>query len=1128
MFTVYYSNQLDILKELMTALIKREPLADPFQQEIILVQSPGMAQWLQIQLAQQFNIAANIQFPLPATFIWDMFIKVLPGIPKESAFCKEAMSWKLMWLLPHLLNRPIFAPIKHYLNDDNNKQKIHQLSKRVADLFDQYLVYRPQWLKQWENGRLIDGLADIQQWQAPLWQELVKYTHELKQPEWHRANLYQSFIQRLYESETCPADLPKRVFICGISALPPIYLQALQALSKHIDIHLMFTNPCRYFWGDIQNYAFLAKLQSRRHRSAHRSRPSPSLPQTPSNATLFNTEDEKNLSNPLLASWGRLGRDHLYLLSQFDDIQEVHAFADVEPDNLLHAVQHDMLELEDHAVIGTTVETLSHSDQKRLLDPQDRSINIHVCHSPQREVEVLQDQLLALLATDPKLTVRDIIVMVADIDNYTPYIQAVFGNAAHERYLPFAISDRKSSQVHPVLQAFITLLDLPQSRFTSEQVLMFLEVQALAKKFDINEEGLCRLRQWVKESGIRWGLDDDNVRQLSLPPTGQHTWRFGLTRMLLGYAMDSSAGDWQGILPYDDSSGLAAELVGKLAEMLMQLSVWREQLSHPRTLVEWSCLCRKLLDTFFESNDDNEEILASIEQQWQKIISYGVAAKYPDSVPITLLRDDLVAHFENERISQRFLAGSINFCTLMPMRSIPFNIVCLLGMNDGIYPRTVKPLGFDLMAKQIQKGDRSRRDDDRYLFLEALLSAGQQLYISYIGHSIQNNNTRYPSVLVSELLEYIAQSYRLPGDEKRCVDESAQRVTEHLLQRHTREPFAASNFFIGSEQQSYAAEWLPAAQGLGKAYPDFNQPLAVGALTEFTLDELISFYRHPIRAFFQLRLGVNFIIEESELSNEEPFTLDNLARYQFNTLLLNALIEQKEMDQFFARSKAAGILPYGSFGKIYWQNQRDALMPLAQQIRQEKEQGYDFELDIDVGKAKLCGRINQVQTDGLLRWRPSTLTAVDGLLLWLEHLAYCLAGGQGESRIYGCKGTRWRFGALSQSDAQQYLKVLCSGYQQGMSQPLLLLHKSGWAWLQHCFNLKSGEICWDEKTQNQAKAKLLQMWQGNINKGISGEGENPYIQRVFRVMDEQYLQTILQETERYLLPLALHNIAESV
>lgn len=1127
MFTVYHSNQLDLLKTLITVLMTRQPLHDPFQQDVVLVQSPGIAQWLQMQLAQQFGIAANIEFPLPATFIWDMFAKVLPGIPKESAFSKEAMTWKLMWLLPNLLNRPAFAALKHYLTDDNDKCKVHQLAAKVADLFDQYLVYRPAWLRSWERNQLITGLDESQQWQAPLWVALTDYTRQLKQPEWHRANLYEHFIYKLHNVDTCPEGLPKRVFILGISTLPPTYLQSLQALGKHIDIHLMFTNPCRYFWGDIQNYAFLAKLKTRRRRHYAESSVELNLFRNPPYAEqLFNSDGEQNLSNPLLASWGRQGRDHMYLLSQLDEIQEIHAFVDIKPDNLLHGVQHDMLELEDHSITGNTPETLTRSDKKRLLDPADHSISLHVCHSPQREIEVLHDQLLTILSEDIELTPRDIIVMVADIDSYTPYIQAVFGNMPPDRYLPFAISDRKVRHAHPVLQAFITLLDLPQNRFTAEQVLTLLDVPALAGKFGIKEADLRCLRRWVEESGIRWGLDDDNVQELSLPVTGQYTWQFGLTRMLLGYAMDSRVGAWQGVLPYDESSGLSAELAGQLAELLMQLSRWRKQLNEARQMAEWLPVCHQLLDTFFEQDSDTEIILTLIEQQWQRVITCGITAHYANAVSLTLIRNELTARFDNERISQRFLAGSINFCTLMPMRSIPFKVVCLLGMNDGVYPRTLLPLGFDLMARQVQRGDRSRRDDDRYLFLEAILSAQHRLYISYIGQLIQDNSQLYPSVLVSELIDYISQSYRLPKDEALDVDSSAQRVVEHIRCCHSRTPFAEENFMSGSRQQSYAAEWLPVAQTMRQAGFDFNQLLSVEPLTEISLDDLMRFYRHPIKAFFQMRLGVNFVIEETRLRDEEPFVLDNLSCYQFNVQLLDSLIEQKDAEALFARSRASGQLPFGSFGEIFWQKQQQEMVSLAQQVCSERGEIHSLELNIIVGNLHVKGWINQVQMDGLLRWRPAKLTAVDGLLLWLEHLVYCLAGGTGESRMYGRRDkgqlTKWHFAPLSKTEALKHFNLLIEGYQQGLCRPLLLLIKSGWAWLKHCYERHSEQILWDEETQAIARAKLLQAWSDDW---VSGEGQDPYVQRVLPVMNENYLKMVLQETERYLLPIARHNLS---
>jgi len=597
MLRVYHSNRLDVLEELMEYLIEQHPQPDPFDPEVVLVQSTGMAQWLQMTLAKKFGIAANIEFPLPASFIWDMFVRVLKDIPQESAFSKQSMSWKLMTLLPQMLERPEFVMLRHYLEDDNDKRKCYQLAGRVADLFDQYLVYRPNWLARWEAGETIEGIGDSQQWQAPLWKALVELTHQLNQPPWHRANLYQRFISRLESSDETPPGLPKRVFICGISALPPVYLEALQALGKHVDIHLLFTNPCRYYWGDIKDASYLAKLLSRARQRTRSNENSPLFQDSAHASSLFNDNGEQNTANPLLASWGKLGRDYLFLLSGLERFQELDAFVDITPDNLLRRIQYDLLELENHAVAGVDLASYETSISKRPLDPDDQSLTVNVCHSPQREVEVLHDRLLNMLEADPDLTPRDIIVMVADIDSYGPFIQAVFGAARDKRRIPFAISDRRARQAHPALQAFISLLSLPDSRFTAEDVLALLEVPALAARFSIDEQGLRYLRQWVSEAGIRWGMDDDNVREFDLPATGQHTWHFGLTRMLLGYAMESRVGEWQSILPYDESSGLIAELAGNLAELLMQLNLWRAGLSQDRPMVEWPPVWRVLMQS---------------------------------------------------------------------------------------------------------------------------------------------------------------------------------------------------------------------------------------------------------------------------------------------------------------------------------------------------------------------------------------------------------------------------------------------------------------------------------------------------------------------------------------------------
>lgn len=1120
MLRVYHSNRLDVLEALMEFIVERERLDDPFEPEMILVQSTGMAQWLQMTLSQKFGIAANIDFPLPASFIWDMFVRVLPEIPKESAFNKQSMSWKLMTLLPQLLDREDFTLLRHYLTDDSDKRKLFQLSSKAADLFDQYLVYRPEWLAQWETGHLVEGLGEAQAWQAPLWKALVEYTHELGQPRWHRANLYQRFIETLESATTCPPGLPSRVFICGISALPPVYLQALQALGKHIEIHLLFTNPCRYYWGDIKDPAYLAKLLTRQRRHSFEDRELPLFRDSENAGQLFNSDGEQDVGNPLLASWGKLGHDYIYLLSDLESSQELDAFVDVTPDNLLHNIQSDILELENRAVAGVNIEEFSRSDNKRPLDPLDSSITFHVCHSPQREVEVLHDRLLAMLEEDPTLTPRDIIVMVADIDSYSPFIQAVFGSAPADRYLPYAISDRRARQSHPVLEAFISLLSLPDSRFVSEDVLALLDVPVLAARFDITEEGLRYLRQWVNESGIRWGIDDDNVRELELPATGQHTWRFGLTRMLLGYAMESAQGEWQSVLPYDESSGLIAELVGHLASLLMQLNIWRRGLAQERPLEEWLPVCRDMLNAFFLPDAETEAAMTLIEQQWQAIIAEGLGAQYGDAVPLSLLRDELAQRLDQERISQRFLAGPVNICTLMPMRSIPFKVVCLLGMNDGVYPRQLAPLGFDLMSQKPKRGDRSRRDDDRYLFLEALISAQQKLYISYIGRSIQDNSERFPSVLVQELIDYIGQSHYLPGDEALNCDESEARVKAHLTCLHTRMPFDPQNYQPG-ERQSYAREWLPAASQAGKAHSEFVQPLPFTLPETVPLETLQRFWAHPVRAFFQMRLQVNFRTEDSEIPDTEPFILEGLSRYQINQQLLNALVEQDDAERLFRRFRAAGDLPYGAFGEIFWETQCQEMQQLADRVIACRQPGQSMEIDLACNGVQITGWLPQVQPDGLLRWRPSLLSVAQGMQLWLEHLVYCASGGNGESRLFLRKDGEWRFPPLAAEQALHYLSQLIEGYREGMSAPLLVLPESGGAWLKTCYDAQNDAMLDDDSTLQKARTKFLQAYEGNMM--VRGEGDDIWYQRLWRQLTPETMEAIVEQSQRFLLPLFRFN-----
>nr|WP_268840999.1 exodeoxyribonuclease V subunit gamma [Photobacterium carnosum] len=1129
-FTVYHSNQLDLLKSLLVELIRLQPLANPFEKEQILVQSPGMSQWLKMELATSFGVAANIEFPLPATFIWKMFTQVLADVPERSAFNKEAMTWKLMQVLPQQFDQPEFEPLQRYLDNDSDSLKCYQLSEKIADIFDQYLVYRPEWIQQWEAGETVAELNDEHPWQPILWQALYDQTLALEQSPYHRANLYDHFIETLNnysgnegKAALLAAGLPQRLFVFGISSLPPRYLDALAAIGEHIDVHLMFTNPCKYYWGDIRDRKHLARLAARQRVQLQNIATTDDVDAL---LSVLKDNDQKNydddmhndvVGNSLLASMGKLGRDNIYLLSAME-VNEVDAgFVDIEADTLLHAIQADILHLQDRQ----DDTQLDSSEHKFPIAADDHSVTIHACHSPMREVEVLHDKLLAMFEADSKLKPRDVIVMVADINAYSAAIQSVFGNAPGNRYIPFSISDRTAEQENPILLAFLRLLTLPESRCHASELLELLEVPAVMEKFGFDSISFEKIKQWIEEAGIRWGLDQHTASQFDLPEQLQNTWLFGIQRMLLGYAMPHDTGLFAGISAYEQVQGLDAELAGQLAGFIDSLIEYRSALAQSQTVNQWAELLHQLLDDFFVVELEGELILKSIRDNLQRLHQQLQDAGYQGQITPAVLTQYLQDKLSGERVSQRFLAGQVNFCTLMPMRSIPFNVVCLLGMNDGAYPRNIAPEGFDLMNGRTKAGDRSRRDDDRYLFLEALLSAQQTLYISYVGRSIQDNAQKVPSVLVSELVEYCQQGYCCAGDQPLAVDVSANNIKQQLIQHHPLVPFSPSAF-IG-DHASFAIEWLPAANRDGQASAPFQlnalmaEPMADDHSMVLELAELQRFWRLPVRYFFNRRLKVYFEAPMGLLEDDEPFVLNGLESYlirdQLLELLLDAKLKNADPDviynQFAAEQRAAGNLPVAAFGELDLAASRQAVANLTDVIEPLihaplADQEVAITVMIKGHNVSLQGWLKQRYQSGLLRYRTGKIRPQDFLTAWLDHL--CLAISVPETQqVTHIIGTDKQFElqTIEPQQALAYLQQLIELYYQGLNQPLAYFPKTAMAAIQAHIG-RDGSWKSDEETEQKALTKMAECF--NDGYLFAGEGSDDYIQRVWPQWNDDVAQ----------------------
>ena len=598
-FIVLHGNRAEDLAQTLIAWLARHPLA-PLEEEVVLVQSSGMAEWLKMELARQLGVCAAARVELPGRFVWRTFRQVLGAgaVPRESPLDKLPMAWRLMQRLPELLGQPVYAPIAQYLqaaDEAPDAARLLQLASQLADLFDQYQNYRADWLQAWAQGQdaittpagQVQPLAEDQRWQPALWRA-VRESLPPEQRSATRPDLQRQMLARLQQAHDAGEDLagrvPRRVVVFGMSHIPGAQLELLAALAPHSQVILAVPNPCRFYWGDIIEGRELFQMERRRHRAR---------PGSTSAAPAW--EDMHLHAHPLLAAWGRQGRDFVRQLDAFDD-----AAATAQRFPLLK------IDLFDEAPETATTPLLTRVQQRiRDLEPlsvrhddaplagDDRSVVFHIAHSAVRELEVLQDELLALLA-QPGLAPRDIVVMVPDVQRMAPAIRAVFGQyPRHDaRFIPFDIADLSAKASSPVIAAVEWLLRLPQQRCGLSELVDLLQVPAIAQRFGVDEDKLPQLTQWMGGAGIRWGLHAAQRAQLGLAECGeQNSAWFGLQRMLLAYAAGSlddapeaSAG-WQGIEPYTEVGGLDAALAGSLAHLLGTLQEWWQRSQQQAGLV---------------------------------------------------------------------------------------------------------------------------------------------------------------------------------------------------------------------------------------------------------------------------------------------------------------------------------------------------------------------------------------------------------------------------------------------------------------------------------------------------------------------------------------------------------------
>ena len=1049
MLKVVYSNDMVQLAAQLADIQQDDPLP-PLASETVIVQSNELARWLSLFLAQHHGIAGNIEFPYPSAYIWALFRRVLPGVPKQSPFSTDAMAWRIYALLPESRKRAKFEAINAYLGDKDDALKRYAISHRIADTFDQYLMYRPDWLQEWEAGK-------SPHWQAILWQQLTAGDEVAM----HRANLLKQLHDYLTTTDVRPTGLPERLAIIGVSALPPVYLQLFELMAKHCDITMYFLSPSEDYWGDLIDEKQKTKQLS-----------------------LLDDDDGDyfNIGHPLLASLGKQGQE---LFEQLQDCEheQSHAYVEPERNGLLGMLQHDIFSL-------TDPESLS---EKTAIESDDNSIMVHSCHSAMREIEVLHDQLLALFEQDPDLSPTDVVVMTPDIEIYAPWIDAVFARVdkgeASQRNIPFGIADCGVRYQSPVLNAFVSLLSLPQSRFDVETVLALLECQAIQHRFSLDDAQLVLIRRWLRETQTRWALNAKDKAAFDLPETANNTWRAGLDRLLLGYAMPmTEQGEdlrlFEDQLSFDGISGDRASTMAQLCSFIDSLDVIRKKLTTPRTSQQWQVVLNELLESLFlpvgfDSKDESEFML--IRQTLDKLVETTELAEFEQKISLALVKDWLNGHLDTSQTISRFMGHGVTFCGMVPMRSIPFRVVCLIGMNDDSYPRRQPVQGFDLLSYDFRLGDRSRRDDDRYLFLEALLSCKQHLYLSYVGASIHDNAAIPPSVLVSDLRDVIRQSYQSTDDE----DIWPSLLTEHPLQAFSQ------RYFDGGDDKLFSfaqAQCPPIERARVENWFETALPEADESWRQISLNQLINFFRHPARYLLRERLGIRLEMTDEQLETREPFELDGLQAWQLRQQLLSSRLNKTMLAEMLPLVQATGVLPQGVMGEQIFDVQVDKVNIFADKLLPSYPSSFhDAEsFEIKFGDLVLTGHLEQVFDGGLFQYRMAKTKGHDLLALWLQHLVLNSISPEGVARNSQLFTEDNEYQLSAVDDAKSVLKHYVDLYWQGLHQPIAYFSNTSFAFAKASLN--GGRAV--------PETAMLAAWNGN--QFMTGEADDLYHQQIYQ------------------------------